>query len=117
MSAQLWSATSRSHRPMTAVSRASESCRTMNVPEAAAAWRARMCSRSSFRLRISFVATSWASWPLPLAVGKELGAEGELYPVAFGLGNTLDVHLEIDGTHDAVPELLVDHRLDGGAVD
>src|SRR5207253_9563698 len=105
-----------SHRPMTAASSTSESWWTTKVPAAAAECLARMRSRSTLRLRISFEAIC-SSFRLPLPVRQELSVVRELYPVALRVGDGVDVDLEVDRAHDAVTGLLVDHRLDGRPVD
>src|SRR5215208_8040347 len=53
---------------------------------------------------------------LPL-VGKELALVSDPDAVAFRMLDPLQVHPEVDCTHDAVSELLVDQSLYGGAVD
>src|SRR2546421_5109429 len=101
---------------MTAASSTSESWRTTIVPAMPAECLARMRSRSALRLRISFEAIS-SSFRLPLPVRQELSVVRELHAVALRVGDGVDVDLEVDRAHDAVAELLVDHRLDGRPVD
>src|SRR5262252_1079695 len=51
-----------------------------------------------------------------LLIGQELAAHADAHAVAFLVGLPLDLHVEIDGAHDAVAELLLDQRLPGGAI-
>ena len=55
--------------------------------------------------------------PSILLVGQELAAHADAHAVALLIGLALDRHVEIDGAHDAVAELLLDQRFPGGAVD
>src|SRR4029453_1914463 len=50
-------------------------------------------------------------------VAQELARHGDLHPVALLVGLTLHGHVEVDGRHDAVAELLLDQLLPGRAVD
>ena len=42
---------------------------------------------------------------------------GDLHAIALGIGNLVDVHLEVDGAHDSVAHLLVNQLLQRRAVD
>jgi hypothetical protein len=53
---------------------------------------------------------------LELGVLQVLAGEDDVNAVALAVGLALEVHVEIDGAHDAVPEFLVDQRLEGGPV-
>src|SRR6516162_5974917 len=50
-------------------------------------------------------------------IWEEFAAQGQLDAVAFGVRLAFDRHVEIDRTHDAVAELLLDQFLPGRAVD
>src|SRR6266545_5657857 len=50
-------------------------------------------------------------------VRQELARHGDLHPVALLVGLALHGHVEVDGAHDAVAELLLDELLPGRAVD
>src|SRR5271166_1626375 len=52
-----------------------------------------------------------------LLIWEEFAAQGQLHAVAFGIGLAFDRHVEIDRTHDAVAELLLDQLLPSRAVD
>src|SRR6476469_8596806 len=54
---------------------------------------------------------------LPLAIREELAVHRDLHAVALWIGHAVDIHLEVDGAHDAVAELLVNHFLERRAVD
>src|SRR5215218_5307611 len=54
--------------------------------------------------------------PLPL-VGQELALIGDPDAVALGVLDPFQIHLEVDGAHDAVAKLLMDQGLYSGAVD
>lgn len=45
---------------------------------------------------------------LPALVGQELSVHGDHHPIALGIHLLLHVHGVVDGTHDAVAELLMD---------
>ena len=51
----------------------------------------------------------------PLLVGQELAAHRDLHPIALRIGDLLHTKIEVDGTHDAVAELLV-FEYDGSAL-
>src|SRR5499426_363310 len=50
-------------------------------------------------------------------IGQEFSRHGDLDAVALGVGQALDLHVEIDRRHDAVAELLLDQSLPRRAVD
>src|SRR5476651_1889571 len=50
-------------------------------------------------------------------VAQELAGHGDLHAVALLVGLALHGHVEVDGAHDAVAELLLDQLLPGGAID
>src|SRR5215218_3953364 len=73
--------------------------------------------RSAFNTATTFSGrTSPRIMPLPL-VGQELAHVGDPDAVALRMLHPLQIHLEVNGAHDAIAELLVDQRLYGGAVD
>jgi hypothetical protein len=53
--------------------------------------------------------TEWFLSVLP--IWKELSAQFDPHTIPIGIGLTGQVHSEVDGTHDAVPELLLDQLL------
>src|SRR5690606_29090019 len=50
------------------------------------------------------------------AVRQEFARQHHLHPIALRVRLSLDVHGEIDRTHDAIAELLMDELLDGRTV-
>ena len=46
-------------------------------------------------------------------VAQELARQGDLHPIALLVGLALQGHVEVDGGHDAVAELLLDELLPG----
>jgi hypothetical protein len=49
-------------------------------------------------------------------VGQELPRQADLDSILFRIRFTLDVHLEIDSAHDAIPKLLLNQSLPRGAI-
>src|SRR6266404_5104436 len=52
-----------------------------------------------------------------LLIWEEFAAQGQLDAVAFRVGLALDRHVEIDRTHDAVAEFLLEQLLPRRAID
>ena len=50
-------------------------------------------------------------------IRQKFPAHDNAHPVTLGIGLALQVHVEIDGAHDAVAEFFVDQGFEGGAVD
>src|SRR5487761_1533364 len=70
-------------------------------------WRSTGCTERETVVRSFSIFLVW----------QELAAEGQLDAVALRIGLALDRHIEIDGAHHAVAELLLDQLLPGGALD
>jgi hypothetical protein len=47
----------------------------------------------------------------PFPIGEKLTVVGDLDAVPLGIRHLFDVHLEVDGTHNAIAEHLVNERL------
>ena len=52
----------------------------------------------------------------PFLVWKKLAAHRDLHPVTGWVFHFVDIHGEVDGAHDAIAELLLDHILEWQAV-
>jgi hypothetical protein len=63
-----------------------------------------------------FILLAAADRPSSPLVGQEFAIQRDDHPVAAGIGFAPDVRAEVDRTHDAIAELLVDELLDGRAV-
>ena len=49
--------------------------------------------------------------------GRNFPVESNHYAIALGILFSFDLHVEINGAHDTITELLMDKRFDGRTVD
>src|SRR5437773_12148999 len=53
---------------------------------------------------------------LPLTIGKEFTIISDFHPVTFGIFHFFDIHLKVNGAHNAIAEHLMDESFHGGPI-